>query len=71
MENIVWTPEGSESSTKFSEKEGGLIGSQFLQGSCWDRGGDFFQGEGVQFFSVITKNLVTFKRYDGIKDEKF
>ena len=23
------------------------------------------------FFSVITKNLVTFKRWDGVKDEKF
>ena len=22
------------------------------------------------FFSVITKNLVTFKRWDGVKDEK-
>ena len=62
IENIVWTPEGSESPTKFSKEEGGLIGSQFLQGGCWDRGGDFFQGEVVQFFSVITKNLVPFKR---------
>ena len=28
-------------------KKGGLVGSQFIQGSCWERGGDFFKGEGV------------------------
>ena len=25
-------------------KKGGLTGPQFLEGACWERGGDFFQG---------------------------
>ena len=29
-------------------KRGGLTGPQLLEGSCWKRGGDFFQG-GLQF----------------------
>ena len=32
-----------EPPTKFSKKRG-LTGSQFLDGGCWERGGDFFQG---------------------------
>ena len=32
-----------------------MIGSEFLEGSYWERGGD----------------LVTFKRWDGVKDENF
>ena len=34
--------------TKFS-KRGGLTGPQLLERGCWERGGDFFQGEGVKF----------------------
>ena len=33
---------------KFSKK-GGLTGPQPLEGSCWERGGDFFQGEWLEF----------------------
>ena len=44
---IVCTPPlsagGIEPPTKFSEK-GDLTGPQFLEGSCWEEGGDFFQG---------------------------
>ena len=36
-----------EHPTKFS-KRGGLAGSQFLEGDCWERGSDFFHG-GLQF----------------------
>ena len=64
---------GVEPPTKFSRKVGGFPGSQFLDGVAGK--------EGVErmFFSVITnnlnweiviKNLVTFKRWDGVKDEK-
>ena len=39
--------------TKFSKKEGGgeggLTGSQFLEGGCWERGGDFFRDGGAQY----------------------
>ena len=28
---------------------GGLTGPQFLEGGCWERGGDFFQG-GCNFY---------------------
>ena len=38
-----------EPPTKFSKRGGGLTGPQLLKGGCWERGGDFFQGEGVQF----------------------
>ena len=34
---------GVEPPTKFS-KRGGLAGPQLLEGDCWERGGDFFQG---------------------------
>ena len=34
---------GVEPPTKFS-KRGGLPGHQFLEGGCWEREGDFFQG---------------------------
>ena len=30
-------------------KKGGLTGPQFLQGGCWERGGDFFQRGEMQF----------------------
>ena len=30
-------------------KKGGLTGQQFLEGDCWEKGGDFFQGR-LQFF---------------------
>ena len=29
------------------QKEGGLTGPKLLEGGCWEKGGDFFQG--VQF----------------------
>ena len=29
---------------------GGLTGPPFLEGSCWERGGDLFQGEGCNFY---------------------
>ena len=84
-----------EPPTKFSKRVH-LTGSPFLEGSYWERGGDFFQGgcsfykksklkskifngkkvyKQKMFFSVLptnlnweilTKNLVTFKRWDGI-----
>ena len=74
---------------------------EFLEGSCWERGGDFLyvgcsfytknklksqifnykkSSSAKMFFSVttmninreiLTKNLVTFKKWDEIKDEKF
>ena len=31
------------------EEGGGLTGPQFLEGGCWERGGDFFQG-GCNFY---------------------
>ena len=36
----------------FQKKKGGrgLTGSQFLEGGCWDRGGDFSEG-GVAVFT--------------------
>ena len=41
--------EGVEPATKFSKKKrGGLTGPQLLEGSCWERRGDFFQG-GLNF----------------------
>ena len=47
----------------------------FLEEGCWKRGGDFLRG--LQFLhknklksEIFTKNLVTFKRWDGVKDEK-
>ena len=38
---------GVEPPTKFP-KRGGLTGSQFLEGSCWEGGVTFFKGE-LQF----------------------
>ena len=38
---------GVEPLTKFS-KRGGLAGPQLLEGGCWERGGYFFQGGGLQ-----------------------
>ena len=34
---------GGKPPTKFS-KRGGLTGPTLLEGGCWERGGDFFQG---------------------------
>ena len=34
--------------TKFSKRGGSLTRPHLLQGCCWERGGDFFQG-GLQF----------------------
>ena len=31
------------------QKGGGLKGSQFLEGGCWERGGDFFSGRVAVF----------------------
>ena len=38
---------GVQPPTKFSKRRG-LTGTQLLEGGCWERGGDFFQG-GLQF----------------------
>ena len=39
------SPEGLRLLPNF--QKGGLTGSEFLEGGCWKRGGDFFeQGEG-------------------------
>ena len=35
-----------EPPTNFQRK--GLTGPQLLEGGCWKRGGDFFQGGGLQ-----------------------
>ena len=43
---------GGEPPTKSSKKwgrGGGLIRSKFLEGSCWEKGGDLFQGEVAVF----------------------
>ena len=37
-----------ESPTKFS-KRGDMTGPWFLEGGCWERGGDFFRGGGAIF----------------------
>ena len=42
-----WGGGGVEPPTKFS-KRGGLAGPQLLEGGCWERGGYFFQGGGLQ-----------------------
>ena len=54
MFHIVCTPpsllgEGGLNLQPNFQKGGGLTGPQLLKGGCWERGGDFFQGEGVQF----------------------
>ena len=45
---IVCTPfllgEGVSLQPNFKKMRRGLTGSQFLKGGCWERGGDFFQG---------------------------
>ena len=68
---------GVEPATKFL-KRGGLIGSQILEGGCARKqGGDLFQRRGCSFYiknklwENLTKNLVTFQRQGGVKDEKF
>ena len=43
---------GVESDQISEKKEGGMTGSQFLQGSCWERGGGFFQS-GCSFYIKI------------------
>ena len=41
---------GCLASNQISKKGGGLTGSQFLEGGCWERGSDFFQERrGMQF----------------------
>ena len=60
---IVYTPPfcwgvggGRVSLRQNFQKEGGLRGSHFLEGGCWERGGDFFQGR--TFFNLyMKKNL--------------
>ena len=47
---------GVEPPTKFSKKGGGLTGPQILDGGCWERGADFFQG-GCNFRIKINQNL--------------
>ena len=38
-----------EPPTKFSKRGGGLDRTSTFRGGCWERGGDFFQGGGLQF----------------------
>ena len=40
--------QGVEPPTNFS-KRGDLTGPQLLEGGCWEIGGGFFQGGGLQF----------------------
>ena len=40
--------EGIEPPNKFS-KSRDLTGPQLLEVNCWERGGDFFRGEGCNF----------------------
>ena len=49
--------DGIEPSTKFC-KSGGLTGPQLLEVNCWEKGGDFFQGEGCNFH--IKKQIKNF-----------
>ena len=53
---IVCTPsifllgkEGGREEVEPKREREGLIGSQFLEGGCWKRGGDFFQEGGGEF----------------------
>ena len=64
---------------------GGVLGSQVLEGVSLERGGWSFSGEGVAILNYLkyeifneknslkTKRFfsVTFKRWDGVKDENF
>ena len=53
---------------------GCLIRSQFLEWGCWERGSAiFFLGYITKNLNwdISIKNLVTFKRFDEVKDEKF
>ena len=47
---------------------------KFIRCTPFQRGVTFFQGDGSitknSNWEVLTKNLVTFKRQDGVKDEK-
>ena len=59
--NIVCTPPpflqgGGELNIQPNfQKEGGLDKTSLLEGGCWERGGDFFQGEGGLQFSLKNK----------------
>ena len=56
---MVWWVVGAESLAKgFREREG-LTGHQFLEGGCWERGGDFFRDRGgaAIFTSEVNLNL--------------
>ena len=44
-----------EPPSTFSNREGDLTGPQFLEGDCWERGGDFFQGMGGAIFQQKNK----------------
>ena len=61
VNNIVCNPpfcSGVEPQTKFSKKgEGGLIGSEFLEGGYWERGGDLFHGRELQFLHENKQGL--------------
>ena len=41
-----------------------MTGPQLLEGGCWERGGDFFQGGGVQFSH---KNKLDYEIFNGKK----
>ena len=50
---------GVEPLTKFSKKGGALLaGSLFLEGDCWERGGDFFE-RGCRFYiNKLTSEII-------------
>ena len=52
-----------------------MAGSQVLEGIAGKKGGDLLQGDlhflRKKYWEILTKNLVTFKSCDGVKDEKF
>ena len=53
---------GSVSYQIFKKGGGGLTGSQFLEGGCWERGGDFFQGVAVFTKKKIDMKYLTTKK---------
>ena len=59
--------EGVEPPTKFSKGGRNLTGSQFLEGACWETKMFFFVITKNLTWEISTKNLVTFKRWEGLR----
>ena len=54
---FCWGQEGGRGLSllpNFQNRGGGLTGPPFVEGGCWERGGDFFLG-GVAIFSTKNK----------------